>query len=241
MNILKIKFDKTFYLFLILIIITGMFKEFTFVFILIIGHEIGHAIAGILFKWKLVSITIYPYGGLTLFSKLENSSINQEILILLSGPIFQIITYLLLSIFYKYSYIKIYHLSILIFNLLPILSLDGGRLLNLILNKFFTYLKSFYISIIVSILTIIILLIYCIYYYYNFNIILMSIFLIFKIINSLRNIRYCYNKFILERYLYDFKYHKRKISQDIYSFYMECNHYINFQDEKIYLEKYFKK
>ena len=82
-TILKIKFDNSFYLFLILIILTGMFKEFSFIFILLFFHELGHAITGIILKWKLISITFYPYGGLTLFEKLENSSINNLILLFL--------------------------------------------------------------------------------------------------------------------------------------------------------------
>ena len=217
-----------------------MFKEFSFVFILLFFHELGHAMTGIFFKWKLVSITIYPYGGVTLFNKLENSSIKNEIIILLAGPFMQILTYLILSYFFKYNYIKVYHISILIFNLLPILSLDGGRLLNLILNKFFNYLTSFYISVVISTLTIILLILYCIFYYNNLNLFLMGIFLIFKVINSLKNIKYCYHKFILERFLYDFKFNKRRVSRDIYSFYMESTHYIDFKDEKSYLKKYFK-
>jgi len=240
-TILKIKFDISFYFFLVIILLTGMFKQFSFIFILLFFHELGHAITGIIFNWKLISITFYPYGGLTLFEKLENSSINKEIIILLMGPITQIITYLFISIFFKYNYIKVYHLSILIFNMLPILTLDGGRLLNLLLNKIFNYLTSFYISVIVSFITIILLIIYCIIYYNNLNLFLISIFLIFKIIKSIKNIKYCYHKFILERYLYDFKFNKHEISKNIYDFYMEKNHYINFQEEKKYLQKYFKK
>ena len=240
-NILKIKFDNTFYLFLILITLTGMFKQFTFIFLLLFFHELGHAIMGIILKWKLISITFYPYGGITLFSKMENSSIKDEILILLSGPFIQIITYLILNYFFKYSYIKTYHLSILIFNMLPILTLDGGRLLNLLLNKFFNYLNSFYISVFVSFITIIILIVICIYYYNNLNLFLISIFLIFKIIKSIKDIKYCYHRFLVERYLYNFNYNKIKITKDIYSFYRECNHYIEFNKEKDYLKKYFKK
>ena len=195
---------------------------------------------GILFKWKIISITFYPYGGLTLFSKMENSSILEEIIILLSGPILQIITYLILINFFKYDYIKSYHYSLLIFNMLPILTLDGGNLLNLLLNKIFNYLNSFYISIVISFITIIFLIYFCISYYYNFNLFLMSIFLIFKIIKSIKNIKYCYHKFILERYLYKIEYKKHNISKDIYSFYKERNHYINFQEEEKYLISYFQ-
>ena len=239
MNILKIKFDNTFYIFLLLILLSGLFKEFTFIFILLFCHEMGHALAGICFKWKIKSITFYPYGGLTLFDTKENRSINREILIMLSGPIMQIITYLILSYFFNYDYIKNYHLTILIFNLLPILSLDGGRLLNLFLDKYLNYLKSFYITVIISFITISILIIICLVNYHNLNLLLMSIFLIFKIIKSLKDIKYYYKKFLLERYLYDYKYNKVSIVKSIYDFYRERNHYIGYQDEKSYLNKYF--
>ncbi len=237
----KIKFDNTFYLFLLLILLSGLFKEFTFIFILLFCHEMGHAIVGTLLKWKVKKITFYPYGGLTLFETKENRSINKEILIILAGPLFQIITYIILHHFFAYDYIRSYHLTILTFNLLPILSLDGGRLLNLIFDKFFNYLKSFYLTLGISIITIIMLIFFCLFNYHNFNLFLMSLFLVFKIIKSLKDIKYYYKKFLLERYLYDFKYKKRSISKDIYNLYKERNHYIEFQDEKEYLNKYFEK
>lgn len=239
MNILKIKFDNTIYLFLLLIILCGMFKEFSFIFILLFFHELGHAIIGIILRWKIISITFYPYGGLTLFNKEENSSINEEILILLAGPIFQIITYLILDYYFKYDYIRTYHLTILIFNLLPIYTLDGGRLLNLLLNKVFNYLKSFYITIIISFITIFLLILFCVFKYPNFNLMLLSIFLILKVIKSIKDIKYRYNKFLLERYLNDYSFKKTKVSKNLYSFYKEYYHYIDFKEEKVYLNKYF--
>ncbi len=236
----KIKFDNTFYIFLLLILLSGLFKEFTFIFILLFCHEMGHAIVGIGLMWKVKQITFYPYGGLTLFEERENRSINKEIIIILAGPLVQTITYLVLSYFFKYDYIKNYHLTILIFNFLPILTLDGGRLVNLILDKFFNYLKSFYITFVISIITLVILILFCIINYHNFNLFLMSIFLGFKIIKGLKDIKYYYRKFLLERYLYDFNYKKISVSKNIYNLYKERNHYIEFQDEKSFLNKFFK-
>ncbi len=239
-TILKIKFDNTFYLFLLIILLSGLFKEFTFIFILLFFHELGHAFMGLLFKWKITSITFYPYGGKTLFDTFENRSTKEEILILLAGPIMQIITYFILSIFFKYDYLKNYHLTILIFNLLPILSLDGGRLLNLILSYFFNYLTSYYITLFISIITTLILFLICLFNYHNLNLFLMTIFLTLKIIESLKNIKFYYQKFLVERYLYDFPFKKRKISKDIKSFYKDSKHYINFQKEKDYLNNFFQ-
>ena len=70
-TILKIKFDNTFYIFLLLILLSGMFKPFTFIFILIFFHELGHAITGTILGFKLDKIIIYPYGGLTKFNNLN--------------------------------------------------------------------------------------------------------------------------------------------------------------------------
>ena len=216
-----------------------MFKQFSFVFFLLFFHELGHAIIGLIFNWKIIKITFYPYGGLTLFSKLENSSINEEIIILLSGPVMQIITYYILIYLFPYDYIRTYHLTILFFNLLPILNLDGGKLLNLILNKVFNYKTSFIISSIMSFLTIIVLMIISFKYYYNLNLFLMNIFLFFKTLKLIKEYKFCYHKFLLERYLYNINYSKNNVSKDIYSFYREYSHYIDFQKEKAYLEKYF--
>ena len=60
-----------------------MFKQFSFLFILIFFHELGHTLSGLFFKWKIISITFYPYGGVTLFSKLENSKMQENIKALL--------------------------------------------------------------------------------------------------------------------------------------------------------------
>lgn len=217
-----------------------MFKNFTFIFLLIIFHELGHALVGKLLGFELDKIIIYPYGGLTKFKMRENHSLLKEIIMLLSGPIFQTITYFILIYFFSYEYIKVYHLTILIFNLLPILTLDGGRLLELLLSYFFSYLKSFYITIFISFFTIFILLIFCFFFYYNLNLYLMNLFLIFKLIKSIKDIKYCYQRFLLERHLYDFSFKKKKVGKNIYDFYHECYHFIDFQDEKNYLKKYFK-
>lgn len=241
MIITKVKFDNTFYLFLLLVVVAGLYKEFSFIFILIFFHELGHAITGVLLGFSISKIIIYPYGGLTKFNNLENTNLNKELIVALMGPVIQIITYLVLNKLFTYSYIKIYHYSVLFFNLLPIISLDGGKIINIILNKFFSYLKSFYLSIIISVIVIIILVIYCLFYYYNLNMFLMSLFLLTKIYISIRNIKYSYNRFLLERYLYNFNFKKKKITNSIYDFSKECYHFIEFQEEKTYLKKYFKK
>ena len=68
----------------------------------------------------------------------------------------------------------------------------------------------------------------------------MSIFLMFKIIKNIKDIKYYYDKFLIERYLYNFKFNKRRVVNSIYNLYKESNHYIEFSDEDTYLNKYFE-
>ena len=122
--------NKYFLLFLLIIILTGNFNAFFPYFSLLVIHEMGHALVGIILGYKLDKITFYPYGGITTFNLPLNIPLKEELMILLAGPIMQIIGYFILNPFYD---IKLYHYTLLIFNLLPIYPLDGGRILKSIL------------------------------------------------------------------------------------------------------------
>ena len=131
MNISMLKhiyLDKLFYLYLLIIIFTGNFNNFIPYFNLLIIHEFGHAITGIVMGYKLDKIIIYPCGGITVFNLPLNIPLICELLILIMGPIMQIIGYLFLKNYY--SQIYLYHYALLIFNMLPIYPLDGGKILN---------------------------------------------------------------------------------------------------------------
>ena len=139
---------------------------------------------------------------------------KEEFLVLIFGPIFQIIGTFILILFINKSgdILKIinYSISILIFNLLPIYPLDGGRLLNLFFNKFLAFKKSFILSIITAFLIIISIIVLSIRNNIKLNIILIFIFVLTKIIEEYKKRKYYYNKFLLERYInnYDFKKYK---------------------------------
>ena len=69
--------DKLFYFFLIVIILTGSFNTFIPYFTLLLIHEFGHAITGIIMGYKLEKIIIYPYGGITVINLPLNVSLNK--------------------------------------------------------------------------------------------------------------------------------------------------------------------
>lgn len=225
-----------------------MFKEFFMVFLIIIVHELGHLLGANFFKWNLDKIAIYPFGGCVKFDEKINRPMKEELLILLSGPVMQIIFFLLIFLFYQeglityrnYSIFKNYHYILLIFNLLPIYPLDGGRIFNLILNYFLPFKKGNIIVILFSIIFIIITMVF----YQNLNFTLMGFLLFVELVLYFKRQNYIYNKMLLERYMNSFKFDKLKIIKNKNSMYKDRRHIILYNDkyitEKDYLNKRFK-
>ena len=199
-----------------------------------------------LLKIEVVEVCIYPFGGLTKFNTKLNIESYKEFLILIGGPITQILSYYIIYFFYTRGYISIniiekltiIHKYLLSFNLLPIIPLDGGKLLNLILNQVISYNLSNKLSVYISILTVIVSLI-CIR---TVLIKTLLITILLKIAEELRNLKYRYNKFLTERYIYNFEFNKTKIVKSIYHLYRGKKHIIKekgiYENEKEYLTKY---
>lgn len=247
-----IYFHKTYLILAISYIITGYYLNLIVLTSLIIIHELGHYTIAKILNFKVDKIIIYPYGGLTRINDLINKNINKEIIISISGPLFQIIFYIIIVYLNKNNLIRDYTLkifteynnSLLIFNLLPIHPLDGSKILNLLLSKYIYYNLSNKITILISILTIILLMNINIYNY-NYSSILTLSILITYIIKFIKEIKYIYNKFLLERYIYNIKYKKIKLIDNKNKMYKNKNHIIKdkgtYTEEKKYLNKYFTK
>ncbi len=206
---------------------------------LIIIHELGHFFTAIIFGIRVDKIYIYPLGGISKFHLPLNYSSLKEFVILIMGPLFQSICYLfLLTYLPSYTtYIKIYHYSILLFNLLPIYPLDGGKLINILLSQILPFKKSLYLTLSISFFSSII------YFLYNktFSSLIMTLFLIYKIIKELRQVNYTYEKFLLERFLNNYRFKKSKIITNKSNFYKNSSHLIkenaDYYWEKDYLNK----
>ena len=208
MKIIKINF-LTIY-FLLILFLCGYLKVGLIIFLIVIFHELGHVFFIKLFKYKILDITIYPFGGMTKVSKDINTPVNKEILIAMGGIIFQLLLFIIiyflpLNIITKATFYK-YNLSIMIFNILPIIPLDGSIILNAFLNKFFSFKVSYHLYFLVSILCIFFYLLSNIWFSLN-NYLIITLFVV-KTYYTYKNYNYIFNKFLLERYLnkYEFKY-----------------------------------
>lgn len=163
----------------------------------------GHFIAGKLLHLKVKEIKIFMFGGVTTLNEDLNLNIYKEILLLIMGPITQIIFVFVIFLLHKNSFIdtlsytKIFNINMLLlkFNLLPILPLDGGKLINNILDIFLSYNLSHIISIIISFISLPLI--------FTFDnrllIIVLFIFLLLNLFNEISNHKYRLELLLLER------------------------------------------
>lgn len=186
--------------------ITGFFKNFIIFTSIILIHELGHFLTALFFKWNIDKVIILPFGGITIFKEHLDKPLLQELLIALAGPLFQII----FLIVFKNNVIFInYNIAILLFNLLPIYPLDGSRILNVILNKFISFKYSHIVSLVISYIFIILILFMAISFS-NALFIFIMMFIILEVFKETIKHKYYFNKFLLERYLYNFNFKKIK-------------------------------
>ena len=225
-------------LFLLITFLCGFIVDALVIYVIVLIHETGHIFFSYFFHYKIKSVTIYPFGGITKYEHLVNSCSYKDIIIYLGGILFQIIIYIIIFILHKYGFIRIhlyfliikYNSSIMLFNLIPIIPLDGYLILNYLFNKFYSFKKSYFLSYILSMILIILFIIINVYYKLN-NYLIIILFL-YEMIIYYTNYNIIFEKFILERYLYHFKFKKYKLINNIDLSKMHKSYYHYFWDNK---------
>lgn len=216
---------------LILSLLTGHFQQILLFTFLIFVHELGHFLTAFCLRWKVVAIRIYPYGGCSEFQQELNVCLWQEWLVLLMGPLAQLFVVFLLSFVMspsEYSLCLHYSNWLLFFNLLPIYPLDGGKLLLLMNQHFFSFYSSYrfifslsYFLVFTALLS---------FFFFSFNLILfLSLFLLMiKLCQEIERFPVYYQKFLFERYLTSFPFRKhkqisslRQMKRDTYHYFLQ--------------------
>ena len=234
-NIFKIKFHPFFYILLFVSLITGNFLNYLIFFMIVFVHELGHIFGGILFSWKIEKVIILPFGGLTIFNNMINTSLFQQFIVTLLGPLFQLVFYYILKfIFPLSSFLSYYNFVLLFFNLLPIFPLDGSKFLYVFLCMFFPFKFSHLLLLFISFLVIflVVLFVRC----FDLIIFLILLFLFIKSIEEFRNHRMIFNRFLFERYAYDFKFKRVRCVRGACGMYLWCRH-LFFLNNKYFTER----
>lgn len=233
-------------------VISGYYINLIAITSLLLIHELGHYTAAKLLKFKVLKIVIYPFGGITKIHDLINKDINEEILVATSGVIFQFIFYLIIVYLnhiniirdYTLNIYTLYNNQIIFFNLMPIYPLDGSKIINLLLSKFFNYNLSNKLTIMISLIGMSLFILTSSYNHNYSYIMVLSVLIIYNY-KFIKQLKYIYNRFLLERYLYNISYPKIKIINNSNKMYKNNSHIIkvnnNYITEKKYLSKYYFK
>ena len=237
---MKIEFHYTYIIIALGFIITGYFPNLIIFTSLILIHECGHCLTAIYHKIKIEKIIIYPYGGLVKMNNPINTDINIELSIAIAGILFQTLYYfIILFLFYQgiireyiFNLFTTYHTNILIFNILPIYPLDGSKIVNLLLSKILPYNTANKLNIIISIITLLFIIIIN-YSYFNYTTILIIAIIINNLVEYHHQLKYLFNKFLLERYLYHIIYKKTKKINKLTDMYKEKTHFL--KENNIYI------
>jgi stage IV sporulation protein FB len=210
---IAISFHPFFVIIMLMSVLTGHFLELLALFTIVFVHEMGHVFAARMHDIKVLSVQMLPFGGVAVMEDAGNLTAGREIVIALAGPLQNLMLIgasLLLHAIGIWdgpflSYFIQSNLLIALFNLLPILPLDGGKisqaLCSLVMPYYATLLWSYRISLLFSVLLVA----------YSFlplwlglggmqlNLLLIGLFLLYSNLMDYRNIPYRFIRFLVNR------------------------------------------
>ncbi len=211
---MKIKIHYTLYIFFIISFFFDLLIPMLLMFVILLFHELGHIVFLKKYNREITTITIFPFGGIIKHSSNGNDSLKSDFLIHIGGVLSNVI---LGFIFYLFNLNIMFNLNIgiLIFNLLPIYPLDGGKILKDILCIYIQFKKVLYLIIIISILNSIILILINYYFIKSFYLYFFFIYLIQLNIKSILEIKKEFNLFLTNKLIY---YNAKLRTKNIYKF-----------------------
>jgi stage IV sporulation protein FB len=205
----KIHIHPLLWIVILFAVATAHFMELSLLLLIIFIHEMGHAVAASFFSWRIKKISFLPFGGVAEIDEHGNRPLNEEAIVTLAGPLQHI--WLMAGAFFLYElnampldlfelFIQ-YNMMVLVFNLLPIWPLDGGKLIFLLLSLKQSFPKAhqqtLYISIAGLLLFIVIVLMLT---PLNLNVWIVITFFIISLYTEWKQQHYVFMRFLLERY-----------------------------------------
>ena len=147
---MKFRIDLKIFMLMILFLITNQIEIYAMIMIFAIIHEFGHLLAGILLGMKPEIIELKPFGVSIKFDiKREDYNIKigkgnlleiKKIFVALAGPITNAFIIIILMMYDSWKFNEqditrmiFSNITLILFNILPIYPLDGGRILKSII------------------------------------------------------------------------------------------------------------
>lgn len=224
--------------------LTGYVRYIFYIFTIVFIHELGHVMVAKVFKRKVVSVTLLPFGGMTKMEGKISENIFEDLLIAIAGVFFQtILGYVLILVNntglispFTFEFLNTYNIILIGFNLLPICPLDGYKIVKLASELFIPFKAAAIGAMGVSLCS---LCCACVVSPELFQKnIFVFIFLVFMIVEEAKVQKYVDIKFYVERMNYDF-YYSRIDVHHIKSMFKNRVNYIDGMHEKDFLKSHF--
>lgn len=205
----KFKIHPVFWFVVAAGLLTGHFWEVVTVFFIVLVHECGHAFAALYLGWRVTEVQLLPFGGVAKVDENGSRPIWEELVVTVSGPIQHLwlpfLSHALLFTDYwnqsNHQLFLTYNFMILLFNLLPIWPLDGGKLIFLFLMKIFPFRRAYAMILILSFLFLIILTLFItLSFPFNLNYFIVGSFIGLSIFKEWKGRRFVFMRFLLSRW-----------------------------------------
>ncbi|MBA9088661.1 stage IV sporulation protein FB [Fontibacillus solani] len=228
-NGIVISFHPFFVIIMLTSLLTGHLLELLALFVIVFIHELGHVAAARFLGVKVLSVQMLPFGGVAIMEDTGHLTAGREILISLAGPLQNMVLIGLSLLFHAVglwdgpflSYFINSNLLIALFNLLPILPLDGGKISQSLCTLLLPYHATLIWSHRISLLFSIMLIAYSIIPQLlgqgavQLNLLLVGSFLLYSNWNDYRNIPYRFLRFLVNRERFFSEQHNGNIAQPI--------------------------
>lgn len=135
-NSISIRLDPIFILTLIVICLTGLLNEFVLAFASMFMHEMGHILTACIMRRKVYSIRILPVGFNAVIEEDPCSRLKQ-LAVHFGGPFINMLLFTASQLLYScwlhqsknLHFFALINIYLFAFNLMPVLPLDGGKIL----------------------------------------------------------------------------------------------------------------
>ncbi|OZI11315.1 stage IV sporulation protein FB [Bacillaceae bacterium SAS-127] len=190
-------------------VLTGYFIDLLLVFLIIVMHELGHAAMALSFRWRIKRIVFLPFGGVAEVDEHGNRPPKEELFVILAGPLQHLWLFIAAWLLFTagwisdnlYQHFWQFNLAILLFNLLPVYPLDGGKLLMLFVSLQRPFLLTIRLAMIFSAICLVLLqLLILLFLPFHFQAWLIIAYLTVALWREWKDKHYTFIRFLLERH-----------------------------------------